>query len=414
MKIQHLSTRILPFAALIFFLFPYTKIIPSSSYTQPYGLLLALVIVVLRPQAITNLPQIDRVMLSFLAMIGVAMVLFQLPLGLQPRELAYLISYITPLVTTAAAFWMLRLYPDMVRKLLIAAAVIWFVVSIIQLFISPTFLTSFVSNDPNLAQDIRASGRGTLGLAPEPTHNAFHNLLIGASLVMVGGPAWAIGLCIASAFILAQSASAVLVIGLGLLLWAVRHPFLGWIIALPFIFPQFAIQTLSSLTNPQTRLGSIISRLKDLDPAVVLQDHSINFRLAGASMPILYSIEDFFLPQGVSIENWVEQRNRILAEQTWVIDLSTVGPASGFGLYLVQGGIIALPVILYFMYRLILIRQPHFASFVAIVVFTIFLGQFYLSTPIFGLFYAALIMRTRPSAPSDEASINLETMVKQR
>lgn len=414
MKIRYLSTRILPFAALLFFLFPYTKIIQSSSYTQPYGLLLALVIVVLRPQAITNLPQIDRLMLSYLAMIGVAMVLLQLPLGLQTRELAYLISYLTPLVTTAAAFWMLRLYPDMVRKLLIAAAVIWFAVSLIQLSISPTFLTSFVSNDPNLATDILASGRGTIGLAPEPTHSAFHNLLIGASLVMVGGPAWAIGLCIASAFILAKSSSAVLIIGLGLLIWAVRHPFWGWVAALPLIFPQFAIQTLSLLANEQSRLGSIISRLKDLDPTLLLQDYSINLRLAGASMPILYSIKDFLLPQGVSIENWMDQRNRILAEQTWVFDLSSSGPASGFGLYLVQGGIIALPVVLYFMYRLILRGQPYFASFVTIVVFTIFLGQFYLSTPIFGLFYAALIVRTRLSVSPDGPSINLETLDKDR
>ena len=395
MTFRYSLSAFLPGATLVFCLFPYTQIIPLDTYNQPYALALSFLILILNPKAIFSLPQIDQIMLSYLAFLGVMLLLLELPFGIETREMAFTISYITPVVTTAAVFCILLRNPTMVRKILIAAAVIWFGVNIIQSFIAPTFLTQLVTRDLELADNVVASGRGILGLSPEPTHNAFHNLLLGASLLMVGGPLWAVALSISSAILLAKSSSAVLAIGLGLLLWAVRHPLRRWWALLPFVIPQLVIYILTFFVNEQSRLGSIILSLKDLDPSIVLLDNSVNMRIGGATMPILYSIQDFLLPQGISIQSWLALRHDILADQSWLMDLSLNGPASGFGLFIVQGGVFSLPVIIYFINRLFLNNLPSLASLGSVVVLAVFLGQFYFATPIFGLFYATLIWRSR-------------------
>lgn len=393
------TSLILPWVTLFFFLFPYTQIIHVSSYTQPYGLALALFVAVVRPGAIRALPQLDRVMLSSLVVAGLLMLLFEIPFGIDFREISFFLSYATPVFSTVAAYWIVRRYPTMARKMLVGAIVVWAGVSLIQTFVSPTFLTQFVTRDLELGANIRASGRGVLGLAPEPTHNAFHSLLMGAALALAGGPIWAVALAMLNAILLARSASAVLALAMGGLLWSLRRPVRRFWVLLPLIALPTVISALAAVSSDTTRLGKIISQLKDLDPSLVMLDYSVNARISGATMPVLYAFEDFLIPQGISLQQWFDVRSAILAKHAWVIDLSFAGPASGIGLFLLQGGLLALPFVVYLVFRLIVQGgQAGLMGFGSTLVFAIFLGQFYFATPTFGLFLAVLILRIRSNS----------------
>lgn len=386
---------ILSWVTLVFFLFPYTEVVPISSYTQPYALALAILLVSLRPSAIRSLPQLDRLMLLSLAALGLLLLVFEVPAGIDFREIAFVLSYVTPLFSTAAAYWIVRRYPDMARKMLIVAIVIWTGVSLIQTLVSPTFLTQFVTRNLELAGNIRASGRGALGLAPEPTHNAFHSLLLGATLVIAGGPAWAVALALFNSLFLAKSASAVLALAIGGVLWTLRRFVRRFWMYFSLIALPGMISSLVELFE-DTRIGLIFSRLESLDLSIIMLDYSVNARISGAVMPIYYQFREFLVPQGISLQRWLDVRTNILSENSWIIDLSSAGPASGIGLFLFQGGLLAVPLTLYLVSRVILqMGKAGLAGYASATVFAVFCAQYYFSTPMFGLFLAFLIHRLR-------------------
>lgn len=387
---------ILSFLTLFFFVFPYSQIVDLSSYTQPYGLTLAILLVILRRRSIAALPQLDRMLLGSIAVLGLILLVAELPFGLDFREISFFLSYATPLFSTAAAFWIVRRYPTLTRRMLIAAILAWVGVSLIQTLVSPAFLVQLVTRNLELGDNISASGRGVLGLAPEPTHNGFHSLLLGAALALAGGPLWAVTLSVLNAVLLAKSSSAVLALGIGGLLWALRRPLRRFWFFTPIIALPTFVTVLGALLSDESRLGHIIAKLQGLDPSLIMLDFSVNARISGATLPILHALWDFLLPQGISLQRWLDVRDTLLSDYSWVIFLSTAGPASGIGLFLFQGGLLAVPFVLYLCYRLI-VQAGRFGlmGITSTTVFAIFLGQFYFSTPTFGLFLAILILRVR-------------------
>ena len=87
MTFRYSLSAFLPGATLVFCLFPYTQIIPLDTYNQPYALALSFLILILNPKAIFSLPQIDQIMLSYLAFLGVMLLLLELPFGIETREM---------------------------------------------------------------------------------------------------------------------------------------------------------------------------------------------------------------------------------------------------------------------------------------------------------------------------------------
>lgn len=377
----------------LFVLFPFSQLISLPSYNQPYAVLMAVVILLGKPGIFRMLPQVDRIMLIYLAALGVLLFLATATQGLQFREFSYLISYITPVLTTVVCYWVMRRYRRMAVRLLTISICIWAAVGFIQLMGFPNFLTSFAAHSDNLGGNILDSGRGSLGLAPEPTHFGFHMLLLGASLYLLRGPLWVVLLAIAALLLLAKSSSALLALALGIVVWACVRPVMRiWIfIGIAGVLLFSAIIPL--LFDDSYRITNIILAVYNNGFDIFLLDYSINARLSGLFAAFYYFQHNDFMPLGMGLENWTVARDYMLAQFSWIINLSGSGPASGVGLILLQGGFLGVPVIIYIVHRFIFALGRKFDGLPAAACFFVFLAQFYLAAPTFGLVLAAINLR---------------------
>ncbi|MCY0093035.1 hypothetical protein [Hoeflea ulvae] len=390
-RLAHVPVVDLVYLAVLFFcLFPYVQLVPLSSYTQPYGFLMAAVLAMLWPGTIPGLPKLDLVLLVYIAALGCVMFSIEFVGTLDMREASFLLSYLTPLVTTAACYAFLRRSPELVRKCVIYAIFAWLGVSVLQYLISPTFLTFLITSNSELGSDIVASGRGVIGLAPEPTHAAFHIILLGAVVAFLGGPLWVTLMALCSTLLVYRSASAILVFAIALLIWGGLRPFWrSWVLG-AVVLAALIARPLAQLLGDSTRIGSLMGQLSEGGLGLLVADYSTNIRLAGMFMPIYHAFENYLMPQGISIERWGEIRSEILSQYSWIMDLSFAGPATGWGLFIVQGGFLGVPFVIYGAYRFFGLRGV-VLSYLAVACFVVFMNQFYVSTPAFGLVLAAIL-----------------------
>lgn len=397
------ASRIVPGLFFLFVLFPFTQLVPLPTYNQPYAVLMAGVILLGMPGIFMLLPQVDRIMLGYLAVLGGVLFLAAATQGLRFREISFLISYLTPLFATVVCYWVMRRYRDMAVRMLSVSICVWVAVGIIQTMGFPNFLTGFASHSEDLGSNIVASGRGTLGLAPEPTHFGFHMLLLGTALYLLRGPLWVVALAIAAMLLLAKSSSALLAVGLGILAWGCVRPLLRiWLFAgLAAVLAFSAIIPL--VFDDSYRITKIILALYYNGFDIFLLDYSINSRLSGMFAPFYLFQYQAMMPLGMSLESWAIVREHMLAQFSWIINLSGSGPASGVGLILLQGGILGVPVVLYILNRFILTlgRKPEGALTAAC--FWVFMAQFYMAAPTFGLVLAAIILRSQERLVAPEA-----------
>lgn len=390
-RLAHVSVVDLVYLAVLFFcLFPYIQLVPFSSYTQPYGFLAAAVLAMLWPGTVPGLPKLDLVLLTYVAALGLVMFSIEFAGTLDQREVGFLLSYLTPLVTTAACYAFIRRSSDLVRKCVIYAIFAWLGVGVLQYLISPTFLTFLITSNSELGSDIVASGRGVIGLAPEPTHAAFHIILLGAVVTFLGGPLWVTLMALCSTLLVYRSASAILVIAIALLIWGGLRPFWrSWVLG-AVILAALTARPLAQLLGDSTRIGSLMLQLSEGGLRLLIEDYSTNIRLAGMVMPIYHEFENFLMPQGLAIERWGEIRTEILSQYSWIMDLSLAGPATGWGLFIVQGGLLGVPFVVYGAFRFFGLRGV-VLGYLAVTCFVVFMNQFYVSTPAFGLVLAAIL-----------------------
>lgn len=393
-----LAAVVVPGLFFLFVLFPFTQLVPLPTYTQPYAVLMAGVILIGAPGILVALPQTDRIMLGYLAVLGIVMFLFTAIQGLKFREISYLISYLTPLFATVGCYWVLRRYRFMAMRLLIVSICVWAGVGIIQNLGFADFLTSFATHSEDLGSNIVASGRGVLGLAPEPTHYGFHMLLLGTTLYLLRGPFWVVALAMAAMLLLAKSSSALLAIAFGALVWGCIRPLLRiWLFAGLLGLAIFSA-VIPLLFDDSYRITKIILAVYYRGFDVFLLDYSINARLSGMLAPIYLFQERAMLPLGMGLDSWLAARDQMLAQFPWIINISGSGPASGVGLILLQGGVFGLPVVIYIVNRFVfsLGRIPE--GVLTAACFFVFMAQFYLAAPTFGLVLAALILRRQERA----------------
>lgn len=380
-------------ALLLFLIFPFTQIIPLASYNQPYSFLLSALIIAAFPSTVGAAPLADRLALIWLAFLGTAMLLLEGMQQISFREINFWLSYISPLIITMAAYRVMHLNPNLVRKALTWGILAWVGLSVLQQLINPGLLGFLVSRDPALGADIAASGRGVLSFAPEPTHHGFHMLIMATTLAVLGGPRWVVVIAVLAAIVLARSSSALAALGMGFAVWALMHPvkrswfFIGLVgmIGLAAVLP--------TLLGEEHRITRLILALQSSGKDIILEDYSVNIRVSGLVMPLVTAWESGLMPQGISLERWSEIRLDILHENPWVIDLSLAGPASGFGLILLQSGFLGLPVIVCFMHRFIRVFSGSIEGILTATVFFVFLSQLYLATPGFSLILAAIMYR---------------------
>ena len=381
---------VLLFAAVIASLFPYTQIVAIESYVQPYALILALLVSVYSfPYALKHAPVWDNFAMVTFATTGTF--LFFLSCLPQPsqQEVKSFLMYVSPLFLYCVGFTFYRTNEFLFRSVVTCSAIIWLSVGMIQRFLSPSFATHLVGVWSEASEVVVASGRGVLSLAPEPTHHGFHLLLLACLLYLLKGRTIYVVSCILASVLLAGSASAVLALLLGATVLFVIRPIRMFPI---FVAASIVLSTAFMVVLTHFDDSNIRMRIINLsvaifeNPTSLLEiDYSINSRIGGflAGLDIIWN--DNFFPSGLSNDYWLQRIPTFLGEYPWLFDLSPAGIPSGIVIILYQMGFLGVPFILYFIYRFISSGRSIAGVYLLLVAIIVFLGQFLISTPIFGL-----------------------------
>lgn len=389
--------KILFAAFLVACLFPYTQFLPIQSYTQPYALILGLVIFAIHGRAtLESIPRFDSLTLIGLAFAGtIAFIIDCIP-SPSSQEAKYLLIYLTPLVLTIAGFTVIHQDPILARRIVSASAIIWLTVGSIQSTVNPNFMVSLVGQWQESVEDVIASGRGVLGLAPEPTHFGFHLVVMAGLLTLLAGNRLLTWSCILGALIFARSSSAALALLMGAGLFTLQMPprFKVPILLALGLTPLFILWLIQIMDPESSRLLFLMSSAID-NPSLILQlDYSVNVRLGGMIAPLLDTLDRGLLPHGLSHAYWLEHSRLIIENHAWLLDLSQVGPASGYGIVIYQLGFVGALLLARPISRLVAVSLQSFDKIAVLAAASVFVGQYFISTPSFSLLYASSIWVT--------------------
>lgn len=381
--------------------FPYLQLIPSESYTQPYALLLSVLLFFPAGlMALFTLARIDQIALIGLALVGIGIFVISCFPYESIQEYKYLISYLTPLLLTVTLLSYLKKYQGAAIKIIKFSILFWIATAVVQKLVDPNFLGFLIGQWNEGALDIIHSGRGVLSLAPEPTHHAFHILLLAASLALLdisGRSQWILFLCILDAVLLAASASAILVLMIAAVVWSLFYR-QRWLVISILVILFTTMLPLDGvmdkiLRNTNLRMGALIGDVLSEPLNILSVDYSMNVRLGGMAAVVLGSLKNALIPHGMSIESWEAARNALLTDLPWLMDLSSVGPPSGMGQLLFQAGIFGAIFIFLSFRRILSPRVGQLGHILLISSPIIFLSQYYISTPTFSLLYACALFR---------------------
>ncbi len=383
---------------VFFVFFPYLELIPSPTYTQPYALILSGVLFpVALMYSMKKMPSVDIVILGSFFLFGFLVYILTCYPYTNFQGVKYLINYLSFPLIVLASFYAISSYELFVLNILKACVVIWAVVGGLQMLVDPELLTSFAHVRPGVASNIVASGRGVLSLAPEPTHYGFHMIMLAAALALWGQSKYVL-ICIFQLVLFAKSSSAVLALGLGFSTYILRNPFRLKIILIlisSLIIVLYLVYFKNNEDYGNTRLSYILAKVLDDPFQLLIEDHSVNLRLGGAFASFSYMLGEFLVPHGLSHIVWRDVSQTIIEQNSWLLGLSGTGVPSGFGIILFQLGYLALPITVLCFIRFFSPKAVGF-NFVIYAVPFIFLGQIYISTPLFGFLVGLLIFRLRP------------------
>lgn len=393
--------------ALIFCLFPYTQIIPLESYNQPYAAIFsAAVLFVMWPVIADRFPFSDGVALGAMFIFGLlAFAATCLP-GPRAQEVKYLLIYLSPILFAMAGFATILTFPRLADRAITASAGLWMLVGILQATVAPEFATQFVGEFGNAAGDIVDSGRGVLGLAPEPTHFGFHMIILAALLTLVGGRNVLALACVVTAVLIARSSSALLALILGSLIYFSifgGRARLVLLLTLPLYY--FVGVVVDSGTLPADwRITRLMTEFW-YDPLYLLtSDASANARLGGIYVGIKEILANFLFPAGLNFDTWSSRVGPIMSENGWLIFLSLSGIPSGILIVIYQLGIFGLLTIGFMIYRMLTKLSSHAETLLVCTVVFVFFSQYMISTPGFGLIYGAILARKVATGELDALS----------
>jgi hypothetical protein len=388
----HLSLR----TAFAFFItllsvFPYTKLLPINSITQPYPLIAAIVFTIIFFRHIFKWPIIIKSwVLIWLLLCALFAYMFSLVKSVDFQSLKWLVSYISPLIFFIAYAYLLKTEKVAVKNALILGIIVWFVVGMTQKIYEPSFLTFLVGERSSEASvNLIGTSRGVFGLAHEPTHHAFHVLLMIASLSLIQINRILVVFAAISVLFLAMSSSAVLCIFIAVVFLFFRLSLSGFIV-LSFAL-SFSIFFTLNFFPAESRLVELLS-MAVVNPMLIISvDYSVNMRVGGLIASIISTFDNYLLPAGLSHSVWLIDINNYHQKFPWLFEISEEGWPSGYFISLYQLGAFSFPLYLLLYRAYTSAARLHFLTGLLVIsALNIFIFQFSLSSPFFGIILAAL------------------------
>lgn len=383
---------------LIFFIcFPYIQIIPTSSYNQPYYILLAVILIVsnIKKMGFVKKTSFKIGFLFFLT--GLCSFIINCYPYTVFQDYKNLLTYFSFFIMPVAAFYLCRHHKLLLIKFLKISIISWFIVGFIQVFINREFLTFLLGSFSSELIVGFGGGRGISSLAPEPTHFAFHIILLGIALYSLEKNKWYLILTIIQALLLAKSSSALLVITLGYILYLLLHTRrfgLVFFFITFFLFTQFA--SLISFIEQffyedSSRILNLIIRILQDPYLVFYADYSLNVRIGGMLVTFQTIFNDFFMPHSISQQSWTNVSIELLQKNRWLLGLSESQSPSGIGSVIFQIGFLFFPYLIVFVKSIYKVVKKDKSNIFAYVVLFISLSQFSLVAGDIGLVFGVFL-----------------------
>lgn len=407
---ETLSMKILVVLFLLTAMFPYTQLLPLDTYTQPYSFLMGgLLFVMVGWRQVARIPTLDGLALLFFTGSGLIFFVVDCLPKFNSQEIKYLLMYVSPLVFATSFLYVQSTYADLMKRVVELSALCWLLVGLVQVLFDATFATFTVGEWQDGAQIVVDSGRGVLGLAPEPTHFGFHMVLMAALLYLIGGNRYLVIACLIASLMLAQSSSVLLALASGTVLTMLSRPVFFLIGAgLLVVLVPIVFMAVGTAPEDGPRLLYLMSLFIE-EPYVWLSlDSSVNARLGGLIAAAWTIIDQVFWPHGLSHLDWEQGLSSRQGAFPWLNTLSDSGWPSGYLIVIYQSGLIGLAFVWRVAYRFISAPVGMLPKTLLLGSFSIFFFQYYISTPSFGMIYGALILtRSRWNAVGTTDKLNL-------
>lgn len=291
--IKHNTSNSLFSGLIIFCFFPYLQLIPLPTDSQPYALLISILILIANGFRFVYKESL------YLLIVAIFACLFAVYGGLDFNTVRSVINYVSLFTIATATNIMFVKFRNIPFKLFKQIVYIWGIVAVIQQFIYPTFCSFLISRMAEVKY-----GRGVCSLAPEPTFYAiicallsiicylnYHEnehykklqLIIWLQLIILSRSTTMIMLALLSyvvykGYIIVTRRPILIFYGLSVVL------LIYFII--PFLLPYIE----------QYRFGILFSKLLENPQLFVTVDESVNERFIHAFFPLYGFIVNYGMP----------------------------------------------------------------------------------------------------------------------
>ena len=373
--------------AYLFIFFPFLPSILPNLYVAPYALFLSTVFFFLIKEK--TLPN-ELVTLFFLFCAS----LILLVNGLDYNSLRILAGYFSIFIIASSTYFILRMNKRINNNLIYSMFILWFIVGLIQHFINPEFMSSFV------VQMKSTIDRGVTGLAPEPSYYASVMLFFTIiSYVNNYKLIQTILLSCLSIIFISLSTTGLFVLLSFLILYFIvfnlnKRTFVVFFISCIF----FLISYLNFDSLSGTRIHKLVKSTLKNPASLFVKDASVNARVWHIVGTYSGSYDNYFLPR--PINNFKEYTLKAMKANIEYVHPRTIKnlsnkPMSGTGQMFFNLGIISL---LYF-YVLFILSYKYFKSkkealFVTLCIFLLMTTAIPISFPMFGFIYGLLAYKT--------------------
>jgi hypothetical protein len=384
---------------LFFCFFPYIKILPLGTDSQPTALLISFVLFFLH---IKNKVSKDFVYLCITFLFSMC-ILFVDPSFNSLRSFG---TYVSVFFIPIATFWLLKNKEGLDFILFKRIVYIWFFVGAVQLFFYPDFL-SFLIPRGNV-EHLLETGRGVLSLAPEPTYYGIICILlliIGHLNFESNKLLYRIDLILLIQVIFLAKSSLSIMILFGSVLFYCLVIFLKqkivnklktiFVLSLLLLVTYYLLLTLIAGEN-SSRVISLLRLLFESPSLFLVLDESVNERFIHLFFPIYGFITNIGFPHFYNeFGNYLSE---IIVEgkfDNYFIDYDSSKVTrimSGIGSGLFELGIFFIPV-LYVLIKnsLLVIQKNNNLIFVIILFYSILLNAMPLSNALVGFIIGNLI-----------------------
>jgi hypothetical protein len=325
--------------------FPYLKVLPLESDTQPYAIMVSALVVLAAGQ--WRLPwELMLLFIVFAFSLGVAM------LGTPGMNaVRSVVNYASLFLISYATYLVTKTHGHLLPAVLKVVVAVWFAVGLVQTAVYPEFLVFLT---PRALGSVGFGGRGVVGLSPEPTHYGTFCLLL---LVLVfllkdrqlsAREAWLLaGALMVQMVAFARSSMAVLIFLLCAAAFVVVHMYtvrraFHLVIGLLVAGGGLAALLGNGVVSLEgARLFTLFEKLLKNPKLLLLVDGSVNDRVFHIVFSVLAFVENLFLPHGYSAwPAYVVEGVRRFSPYAWHVTFTRI--MSGYGSALFELGFVGL------------------------------------------------------------------------